>query len=690
MSRNFASPNSNNAFLLNEFLIQPNLNQISLEDKSFRVEPKVMATLLCLIEAKGQPITRQDILEKVWPDQIISDEVLTRAIFELRKIFNDDAKKPRFIATIPKRGYRCIAQVALPKAQQAPKLLNRALVIAGALAIAIFLSYAIKSFFYNEKASTDLPLPPSSKLETSMLGLEYSPNVSVNDKLAFSYQASSEKSKNIMVQDPNTHKLTQMTNSIEDDTQPLWSTDGKSLLFNRCNALTCRLIQLDTSTNSETIIYQSSHIIEDFAWSARLEKIVFSERRLGNAGNTSLMVYDLKQKSLTPLVKITSESFYQYRYPVFSPSESKLGFIRRNKEDLNSILIYDFPKQQLDTILVKQKNLDSFTFGKTDNEILISRVVANQSGLWRYTIDKADLNPILISSNSSQLAQPHFNNKEGKLYYQSRNSVRNIYRLTSSKSLPSLIITSSELDRSARLSSDGEKAAFISRRSSNLEVWTQNLTSGNLTKQTNLNFSKVGLPIWSEDNSHIAVRGLMNEQSYILVLNSNKAEVVRKLPVQPDHELLDWSLEQQALYIGKYRLGVYEIHKFDLQSSTWHPLIAKAGWIASLSKDGVNLYYHHYQALQLRRLNLLTKEDFLIASNIDVKDYWNAVFTDKNFFYINENDQLISVDLNSAVKGLSSIQLPSGSNISDVSSNQSIIFDAPTIEQSEIRSMRLD
>jgi TolB-like protein len=52
------------------------------------------------------------LMRSVWPDAFVGDDVLTRCISELRRVFGDDAKEPRFIQTIPKTGYRLIARVS--------------------------------------------------------------------------------------------------------------------------------------------------------------------------------------------------------------------------------------------------------------------------------------------------------------------------------------------------------------------------------------------------------------------------------------------------------------------------------------------------------------------------------------------------------------------------------------------------
>ena len=79
---------------------------------TMRLEPKVMQVLVCLAEhaQSGRPQGTPDA--RVWPDTFVSDDVLTRAISELRRVFGDDVRNPRFIQTIPKSGYRLIAPVS--------------------------------------------------------------------------------------------------------------------------------------------------------------------------------------------------------------------------------------------------------------------------------------------------------------------------------------------------------------------------------------------------------------------------------------------------------------------------------------------------------------------------------------------------------------------------------------------------
>ena len=78
---------------------------------SDRLEPKVMDLLFLLASRPGEALSKDDIMNALWPDVVVGDDTLARSISRLRKALGDDPKTPRFIETLPKRGYRLIAPV---------------------------------------------------------------------------------------------------------------------------------------------------------------------------------------------------------------------------------------------------------------------------------------------------------------------------------------------------------------------------------------------------------------------------------------------------------------------------------------------------------------------------------------------------------------------------------------------------
>ncbi len=75
------------------------------------LKPKPFAVLRFLVENPGRLITHDELLDALWPETYVQPQVLRTYMLELRKVLGDDAAEPRFIETMPKRGYRFVAPV---------------------------------------------------------------------------------------------------------------------------------------------------------------------------------------------------------------------------------------------------------------------------------------------------------------------------------------------------------------------------------------------------------------------------------------------------------------------------------------------------------------------------------------------------------------------------------------------------
>jgi endo-1,4-beta-xylanase len=92
-------------------LVHPRLNSIDYEEDTIHLEPKVMRVLVALARHAGDVVTRQQLRETVWQDVFVGEDVLVRAISELRRAFQDDPRAQHTIQTVPKVGYRLVVPV---------------------------------------------------------------------------------------------------------------------------------------------------------------------------------------------------------------------------------------------------------------------------------------------------------------------------------------------------------------------------------------------------------------------------------------------------------------------------------------------------------------------------------------------------------------------------------------------------
>lgn len=81
------------------------------EGAQIGLQPKPFAVLRYLVDNPGRLITHDELMDKLWPDTFVQPQVLRTYMLELRRILGDDAARPQFIQTLPKRGYCFMAKV---------------------------------------------------------------------------------------------------------------------------------------------------------------------------------------------------------------------------------------------------------------------------------------------------------------------------------------------------------------------------------------------------------------------------------------------------------------------------------------------------------------------------------------------------------------------------------------------------
>ncbi len=99
--------------LVGDYTVEPLRRVIKHGNVENIVDPLVMRLLTCLIAQAGKVVTREELIATTWPDGIAADQNLSRAIWGLRRALADDADNPKYVETVPRIGYRLIADVTL-------------------------------------------------------------------------------------------------------------------------------------------------------------------------------------------------------------------------------------------------------------------------------------------------------------------------------------------------------------------------------------------------------------------------------------------------------------------------------------------------------------------------------------------------------------------------------------------------
>ena len=225
-----------------------------------------MLVLLCLAERAGEMVPKERLLQAAWPDTAVSDDVLTRAISELRRLFEDDPKHPRVIETIPKSGYRLIAPVAAVAVQHdaliatpplaeppgvavatdrapssPPKGRGRLIAVAASAIGLSILAIALAWPWRSGRTAPPLPMRvvPLTTLSGSELGATFSPD---GRQVAFAWNGEPpdggarpwwQGDWDIYVKLVGSADMRRLTSGPGLDLAPAWSPDGREIAYVR-------------------------------------------------------------------------------------------------------------------------------------------------------------------------------------------------------------------------------------------------------------------------------------------------------------------------------------------------------------------------------------------------------------------------------------------------------------------------
>ena len=98
-------------FRLGNAVVRPRLNEIHVEGRVERLPAKFIDVLMLLAERQGAVVDKRELLKRVWNDPLVGEDSLANAIWMLRRVLGDDARRPAYIATVPRRGYCLIAKI---------------------------------------------------------------------------------------------------------------------------------------------------------------------------------------------------------------------------------------------------------------------------------------------------------------------------------------------------------------------------------------------------------------------------------------------------------------------------------------------------------------------------------------------------------------------------------------------------
>ncbi len=228
-----------------EYRIDRRNKRLMRRDEHVPLTPKVFETLEILVQNAGSLVEKSQLMELIWPDRFVEESNLTFNIKMLRKAFNDSPAEPRYIETVPRRGYRFVAEInsvnsevsrqiaVVPVAIKGNGYL-RTFVLAGFFAVVCLI--LVGMVFKRQISSANAVVEPAYSLTAERLtdnGTTYQAAIS-KDGRSVVYSSLVNGKESLWVRDLESSANTQLLYPSEDSyLEVAFSPNGRTIYFVR-------------------------------------------------------------------------------------------------------------------------------------------------------------------------------------------------------------------------------------------------------------------------------------------------------------------------------------------------------------------------------------------------------------------------------------------------------------------------
>jgi Tol biopolymer transport system component/DNA-binding winged helix-turn-helix (wHTH) protein len=485
--------------------------------------------LSILLERPGDVVTREELQKRLWPDTFVDvDHNLNTAINKIREVLGDSAGSPRFVETLPRRGYRFIGElepVVLPMVPVVTVELDRGsrsrqtgLRIAGVLAILVFTIAAVLVSRWHR------PRPPHEQAAltatpfTALSGVATSPAFSPDgSRIAFAWSgdpAHGNKGLDLYVKVLGSETLLRLTQHPSESISPAWSPDGTQVAFQRLAGADSGIYVVPALGGPERKLHSTRIPSTNFNWISRINFTLISWSPDGKwiafadeaPGEEHARIYLLSTETLETR-QISNSPCVGEGLPAFSHNGDYLAYWCFLSENGKAVL-YSLPMRggQPKKISLALPFPNGLTWSADDESLIYSLYTAGNGNLTSL------LGEITVANGSAkQLAfagsamLPTVSPRGDELAYSSLSTSFNLWRkdLLHPKSPAVELMPSSRAQFDAQYSPDGKRIALASLRSGIEGVWISADDGSNLVQISNPH-EESGSPQWSPDGNKIA------------------------------------------------------------------------------------------------------------------------------------------------------------------------------------------
>jgi len=482
---------------LGDWQFDPTDGRLISVDQSVKLQPRLSHLLALFLANVNQLLTREQLTEVLWKNKVVNEDALSRCIAELRSALGDNRQNPKFIETIPKKGYRFIYLSNDPIKQY-----KRPLIAAITVFIVIVLLFVFKWTSPQLGFVLQKGLTSAIRLTTDDL-VELTPEVSPDGKMT-AFSSRSNKRLVVKIIDSDGILLHTIADDIESLISPTFSADSKSLTVAAVSKTTpCTIYHYDLLTKNrlnigECFLPNRSGI---FSWSTDNKFLAFiAKDPINNVA--AVWLYDKVQQTTTQLTTPHNSGYFDTR-PRFSPNNKKVAFTRGSQSVRNLAWVELDNPQKVFQLTDHRNYVSSFSWLKDNKHLLFDSDKRGDRNLW--LIDSQTKKETLLGARDAQY--PSLSHDNSILTFLDIRYNANIWSVNLSDEKDQLLplIRSIKYNNMPSFSPSGNQVAFTSNRQGKAAIWLYSLTTNKQHKLFSLEGENLILPNWSPTGDKLLV-----------------------------------------------------------------------------------------------------------------------------------------------------------------------------------------